>query len=89
MTLLFNARNSTHDIDAIFHPSQDMREIIKEIADENELEEDWLNDGVKGFMNNNMKTQIIEKYRNLYVYSYRCKRFIGNEINFCKNRTNC
>ena len=54
--LVYNARNSTHDIDAIFKPSSEFREIIAEIAEENDLDSDWLNDGVKGFLNEKLKT---------------------------------
>ena len=34
----------------IFQPAKIMREIAKEIANEYDLVDDWLNDGVKGFL---------------------------------------
>ena len=50
MCLGLDARNSTHDIDAIFQPKADIRTLIQEVAEERNLPEDWLNDGVKGFV---------------------------------------
>lgn len=50
MCLGLNARESTHDIDAVFQPSQDIRELIKKVAEQCDLPDTWLNDGVKGFV---------------------------------------
>ena len=67
LTMVFNARNSTRDIDAIFQPTEDMRKITKEIASQFDLPEDWLNDGVKGFITEKMKQEICLKLTNLTV----------------------
>jgi hypothetical protein len=50
MVLAFNARLSTKDVDAIFHPTTLTRELVRRIAEERQLPPDWLNDGVKGFV---------------------------------------
>ena len=50
MCLVFDARPSTKDIDAVFHPAEIIRQTAKEISNEYELVDDWLNDGVKGFL---------------------------------------
>ena len=50
MCLVYDARPSTKVVDAIFQPAKIMREIAKEIANEYDLVDDWLNDGVKGFL---------------------------------------
>jgi hypothetical protein len=50
MCLVFDARPSTKDVDAVFHPAEIIRLAAKEIATEYELADDWLNDGVKGFL---------------------------------------
>jgi hypothetical protein len=52
MCLVFDARPSTKDIDAVFKPAKEIREAAKEIAHQFGLREDWLNDGVKSFLKN-------------------------------------
>ncbi len=53
MVLAYDARIATQDIDAIFKPSDIIRKIVSEIASENDLPEDWLNNGVKDFLPGN------------------------------------
>ena len=50
MCLVYDARPSTKDVDAIFQPAKNIRRAAKVIAKEYELADDWLNDGVKGFL---------------------------------------
>jgi hypothetical protein len=50
MVLAFSARLTTKDVDALFQPTQAIRELARRIADEQHLPADWLNDGVKGFI---------------------------------------
>lgn len=50
MVLAFNARLSTKDVDAIFHPTTLTRELVRRIGEQRQLPPDWLNDGVKGFV---------------------------------------
>lgn len=44
LTVVFNARNSTYDIDAIFEPKEDLNKIIKDMSAEYDIHKDWLND---------------------------------------------
>ncbi|HEY5587393.1 MAG TPA: DUF6036 family nucleotidyltransferase [Candidatus Paceibacterota bacterium] len=69
LTMVYNARNSTHDIDAIFSPKEDMNKIIKSMAEEYDINEDWLNDGVKGFLTREMTSSVYVKHSNLTVSS--------------------
>lgn len=50
MCLIYNARESTKDVDGIFEPTALLREIIEKVGQSNGLESGWLNDGVKGFL---------------------------------------
>jgi hypothetical protein len=50
MVLAFTARLATKDVDALFQPTQAIRELARQIADEQHLPANWLNDGVKGFI---------------------------------------
>jgi hypothetical protein len=50
MVLVFDARESTRDVDAIFVPKTALREAAAAVAEARDLPESWLNDGVKGFV---------------------------------------
>ena len=53
MVLLYEARESTRDVDAIILAPRDantVRELAKIVADERGWPDDWLNDGAKGFL---------------------------------------
>lgn len=52
MVLAFDARESTRDVDGIFVPKTEVIESARKVAEEFNLEPDWLNDGVKGFISN-------------------------------------
>jgi hypothetical protein len=56
MVLAFNARLTTKDVDALFQPTQTIRELARRIADDLRLPADWLNDGVKGFISTRHET---------------------------------
>src|SRR5687768_850336 len=50
MMLAFTARLSTKDVDALFQPAQVIRDLSRRIAEDLQLPEGWLNDGVKSFI---------------------------------------
>lgn len=56
MVLAFTARLTTKDVDALFQPTQTIRELARRIAIEQHLPADWLNDGVKGFVSGRHET---------------------------------
>ena len=51
MAVAYDARPSTRDVDAIFHPSTEVRAAAVRVAERHDgIDIDWLNDGVKGFL---------------------------------------
>jgi hypothetical protein len=50
MVLAFTARLATKDVDALFQPAQVIRQLARRVAAKQGLPDDWLNDGVKGFV---------------------------------------
>ena len=56
MVLAFAARPSTKDVDAIFRPTQVIREVARQVGETNHFPGDWLNDGAKGFVSTRHET---------------------------------
>jgi hypothetical protein len=51
MTVAYDARPSTRDVDGIWHPSTEVRAAAARVAGRHDdVGPDWLNDGVKGFL---------------------------------------
>lgn len=50
MALAYDADRLTRDVDALFVPAPEVRQIIEEMSGPHGLEPDWLNDAVKGFL---------------------------------------
>ena len=71
MCLVFSARSATKDIDAIYEPKAVINDIAAKIALQKGMPESWLNDSVKGFMNEKAyeKKMLLKNYSNLKIYS--------------------
>ncbi len=67
MCLVHSARDMTKDIDALYEPKSDINRLVGAMAEDYGLPKDWLNDSVKGFVNENVETQGFMKYGNLKI----------------------
>jgi hypothetical protein len=56
MVLAFAARVSTKDVDAVFQPTQPMRDIVRHVGEANDFPENWLNDAAKSFISTRHET---------------------------------
>lgn len=95
MCLALNAREGTHDIDAIFNPKMDILRIANEVGEELGLPAGWFNDGVKGFISKNNTMIPFQQMSNLSIYvaspeymfamkAVSCRLDVINEINDIK-----
>jgi hypothetical protein len=51
MAVAYDARPSTQDVDGIWHPSKEVRDAARRVAARHDdVDDDWLNDGAKGFL---------------------------------------
>jgi hypothetical protein len=50
MMLAYDRKRITRDIDAVFHPSSKIIPLIQQVAKEQGLPEDWINDDVRQFL---------------------------------------
>lgn len=84
MLLEYNSRNTTKDIDGIYSPSTEMKELIRKIAHKHELPEDWLNDSVKYSKSyiRDLRTnsKFHRRYGNLVVYKADIEQMIAMKL---------
>ena len=69
MCLVFNARNSTKDVDGIFKPTKEIREAALRVAKSHAIEDDWLNDAAKGYFLSHPPTVDVLNLSNLRVWA--------------------
>jgi len=80
LTLVFNARSATRDIDAVFRPVADMRKIISSMATKYNLPLDWLNDAVKPFVTDKLTIKPHLEYSNLTIYSVDAESLLAMKL---------
>lgn len=69
MCLVLNARASTMDVDGLFKPTVIVRKLAKKIAADFGVDENWLNDGVKGFFSDKGQFDEYLELSNLTIYT--------------------
>lgn len=69
MCLVFQARQSTKDVDEVFEPSREIRDAAAAVASAFGVETDWLNDAVKGFFLADPPRQDVMELPNLRVWA--------------------
>jgi len=69
MCLVFQARSSTKDVDAVFEPTREIREAAAVVARDFGIAEDWLNDAAKGFFLSDPQQHEVMELPNLRVWA--------------------
>ena len=69
MCLVFNARVSTKNVDAIFEPTREIRTTAAIVAEKYGVGNDWLSDAAKGFFLANTPRQDVLQFSNLRVWA--------------------
>ena len=69
MCLVFQARSSTKDVDAVFEPTREIREAAMAVARDFGIPEDWLNEAAKGFFLSNPPQNDVIELPNLRVWA--------------------
>jgi hypothetical protein len=71
MCLAFEARPATRDVDALFRPTREIREAAARVADRAGVPRGWLNDAVKGFLDDRGDFDPFLELPNLRVFIAR------------------
>jgi hypothetical protein len=71
MCLAFDARPATRDVDALFRPTREIREAAARVADRAGVPRGWLNDAVKGFLDDRGDFDPFLELPNLRVFIAR------------------
>jgi len=69
MCLVFQARRATKDVDAVFEPTQEIRDAAKAVAARCGVPEDWLNDAAKAFFHADPPREDVLSLPNLRVWA--------------------
>lgn len=71
MCVVFQAREATKDVDAIFRPTREIRRAAKAVAARLDLPEHWLNDAAKAYFHADPPREPVLELSNLRVWAPR------------------
>lgn len=77
MCLVFQAREATKDIDAIFAPTQAIREAARRVAKEFALSPDWLNDAAKAYFHVDPPRETVLEFSHLRVWAPKAEYMLA------------
>ena len=77
MCLVFKARPSTKDIDAIFEPTKEIREAAKKVAKRHALPDSWLNDAAKSYFISDPPRQNVLELSHLRVWAPKAEYMLA------------
>ncbi len=69
MCLVYQARDATKDVDAIFAPTALIRKFVAEIGEAHQLAPDWLNDAAKVFIQGEFQKESVLELSHLRVWA--------------------
>lgn len=69
MALAYDSARITKDIDAVFRKTNEVKKIIKEIAVEEGLPGDWINDTVKAYRSIQAEMLPYARFSNIVIYA--------------------
>ncbi len=69
MCLVYQARAATRDVDAIFKPTNLVRDLVARIGEREDLPPDWLNDAAKAYIQGDFVRQDVINLSHLRVWA--------------------
>jgi Nucleotidyltransferase of unknown function (DUF6036) len=69
MCIVYNARKATRDVDAVFEPSQVIRQAAEQVAAQRGLARDWLNDGAKAYISGQFAQETVARLSHLLIWA--------------------
>lgn len=69
MCLVFQSRQATKDVDAVFEPTRLLRKLAAQVGEEEGIGPDWLNDGAKGFLQTGFQRNDVLNLSHLKVWA--------------------
>ena len=90
MALVYNTRDATYDIDALYKPKEVMDDIIASIAEEQGLDTHWLNDDVSMFISELPELTVTEylSYSNLKINMVDAKCLLTMKLMSAREESN-